>query len=163
LFKSNAKIHWIWMLDLDTLIMNFNITLESIADKSYDMIISEDCQGLNSGSVLFRNTQWTLEFLESVYQTNDKHFVHDVEDLWEQAAINYLYKRYKETYEKNNRIKVVHQKTFNSFPEETTKTPRCRPGRYEENDFLVHFAGATNKEEIFDRYYEALYQPKKEP
>jgi hypothetical protein len=35
--------------------LNFNITLEPIAENSYDKVISEYCQDFNSESVLFWN------------------------------------------------------------------------------------------------------------
>jgi hypothetical protein len=157
LFSSKTKHHWTWLVDLDTLIMNPNITLEGIVDPSYDIVISEDCNGLNTGSILFRNSDWTRRFLDELYDLNDPTIVPDVNTLWEEAAINYLYTKNKEEYVADNRIKVVHQKTFNSFPEETTKAPKCKLGRYEEGDFVVHFAGATDKDAVFDRYFKVLH------
>jgi hypothetical protein len=55
-----------------------------------------------------------------------------------------------------NRINVVQQITFKSFPEETKQTSKCKPGRYEPNDLLFYFTGVFTKEEIFDNYYEAV-------
>jgi hypothetical protein len=53
-------------------------------------------------------------------------------------------------------MNVVQQTTFNSFPEETKQSFKCKPGRYEPNDFLFYFASFSTKEEIFDNYYEAV-------
>jgi hypothetical protein len=79
-----------------------------------------------------------------------------VEKLWEQATISYFYQKNKASYDKKNRINVAHQITFNSFPEETKQTFKCKLGRYEPNDFLFYFASVSTEEEIFDNYYEAV-------
>jgi hypothetical protein len=78
------------------------------------------------------------------------------DNLWEQATISYFYQKNKASYDKKNRMNVVQQITFNSFPEETEQTTKCKPGRYEPNDLLVCFTGVSTKEKIFDRYYEAV-------
>jgi len=77
-------------VDVDTLFMNFNIKLENLIDENYDFVVTNDgsgkfksdhmitvsrfihtlpiALGLNSGVMLFRQSQWAKDFLYECYQ-----------------------------------------------------------------------------------------------
>ena len=60
-FKMTRLNDWSWMLDADTIITNFNIKLNHLTYHAnrlgYHMIVTRDCNDLNAGSILFRNSQ----------------------------------------------------------------------------------------------------------
>lgn len=58
---------WVWMLDLDTIIMTPATPLESFLDPRSDVIVGADCNGPNSGSTIYRNSTWTAMYLTEVY------------------------------------------------------------------------------------------------
>src|ERR1700722_7845972 len=60
-----ADYEWIYWSDADSLIMNNSITLESIVDNNFDMVITRETYGwkvLNTGSFLIRNCQWSKKY-----------------------------------------------------------------------------------------------------
>jgi hypothetical protein len=61
------------MLDTDTIITNLNIKLDQLInianDLNYHMIMSFDCQNINTGSVLFRNSNISINFIHQVWET----------------------------------------------------------------------------------------------
>src|SRR5690242_19869072 len=52
----------VWSLDLDTLITNHNIKIESFLHTHSGLFICKDVNGLNAGSFIFRNRQWSIDF-----------------------------------------------------------------------------------------------------
>ncbi len=70
--KTNLN-DWVWMLDTDTIITNLNIKLDQLInianDLNYHMIMSFDCQNINTGSVLFRNSNISINFIHQVWET----------------------------------------------------------------------------------------------
>jgi mannan polymerase II complex MNN10 subunit len=70
--KTNLN-DWVWMLDTDTIITNLNIKLDQLVtianNLNYHMIMSFDCQNINTGSVLFRNSNISINFINQVWET----------------------------------------------------------------------------------------------
>ncbi|XP_024372288.1 probable xyloglucan 6-xylosyltransferase 3 [Physcomitrium patens] len=73
LLLAHPEIEWIWWMDSDALFtdMTFEIPIEKY--KSYNMVLhgledevydQKSWLGLNTGSFLFRNCQWSLDLLE---------------------------------------------------------------------------------------------------
>lgn len=58
---------WVWMLDLDTIIMAPTIPLERFLDPRSDVIVGADCNGPNSGSTIYRNSTCTAMYLSEAY------------------------------------------------------------------------------------------------
>lgn len=70
LFKTE-DFDYLFYLDMDTVIMNPDVALESFIDVSarqFDVIITEDMNGLNTGAFIMRNTPWTLWFLRTAWE-----------------------------------------------------------------------------------------------
>lgn len=116
---------WIFWTDTDSLIMNQAIRIENLIDHDCDVVICHEDLGLgvyniNAGQILFKNTPWTMEFLNQVWdQTWALKDAHQ-----EQRAIIHLLW----SSDLSDHVQMVSQKRFNSYPENYTK-----------GDFLIHF------------------------
>jgi hypothetical protein len=55
-FDANPDVEWIWWLETDTLLTNFNTKIEDLIDNDYHFIIGTDGNGLNAGSFFLRNS-----------------------------------------------------------------------------------------------------------
>lgn len=119
------QFEWLFWSDADSLIMNGDIRLEEFLDDGYDLIIAQEDPGvglynLNTGQMFFRNSDWSMRFLEEVY--GQTLFIND--PIHEQRAVIHL----RERSDFSEHVQVVTQKRFNSYP-----------GNYGPGDFLVHF------------------------
>jgi hypothetical protein len=61
-----VQFDYLIFFDVDTIIMNDEITLESLAARG-DLIISEDWNGLNTGVFMLKNCEWSLWLLEEAW------------------------------------------------------------------------------------------------
>lgn len=120
---------WVFWVDIDTLFMNWNITLESLTDDRYDLIVTKDASNLNSGVMLFKSSPWSKSFLLECYNQTE-FLIH--KDIYEQRAI------IKVLGMGNNRdhVKFLKQNVMNSY----TKY-HGHHAHYKEGDFIIHFAG----------------------
>ena len=155
--KYLPKYDFLLYLDVDTVIVNFDVQLEDIVDYEYDQILAADRNGLNCGVWMIRNTEWSLWFLDEMWSQSQLVGAAPWQMLFhfEQRAFHYLYQtniwRQKvggEQFEKANtvraRTKVVNACVFNS-----------QLAFYEDGDFLIHLAGLKGvyKCLTFRRYY----------
>ncbi|MFF0494451.1 glycosyltransferase [Nocardia sp. NPDC004068] len=110
---------WLYWIDADAVITNFDFDLRALCDDDYDLIVTHDELGLNSGSFLIRNNDVTGELLRLA---------------WKQDVTALFYERTAMTRAiallPRLRVKVLEKRTMNSFWNEH------RPG-----DFIMHAAG----------------------
>lgn len=70
LLKKYPKAEWIFNIDCDAMITNMNIKIEDVlkkvADEGTHIIIPTDCNGINCGVMLIRNTPIGRAFLDVV-------------------------------------------------------------------------------------------------
>jgi len=141
--SNNQNYKWFWVLDYDTLIMNFNLTIEDhvlragqqlwYKDQYPDFIIGQDCNFMNTGSFFLQNTAWSRGFVEKVWNYNIAQ-VKLVEFWWEQAIFIHMWE-HEPDYLLGHMLLVPSQ-WFNSYPRP------CGGFRaYEEGDFVLHFPG----------------------
>ena len=132
---------WLFYNDLDSLIMNQNVKLESFLDNNYDLIVSYDINGLNSGQWFVKNTAWSFNFLQKVFHR--KEF--DGYGGWaDQIAFcnTWLY-----SGEAIQKTKVVPQKFFNSYlyelfgKNDQGESPDWPQGQFSMGDFCLHLCG----------------------
>ena len=155
--KYLPKYDFLFYVDVDTIIINFEAKLEDIVDYEYDQILAADKNGLNCGVWMIRNTEWSLWFLDEMWSQSQLVEAAPWQMLFhfEQRAFHYLYQtniwRKKvggEEFEKANtvraRTKVVNACVFNS-----------QLAFYEDGDFLIHLAGLKGvyKCLVFRSYY----------
>jgi hypothetical protein len=135
------RFDWLFWSDIDSLITNYTIRLEDLIDDHYDLVITMEDPGvgvynLSTRQLLFRNTDWSLRFLDEIYAQTQ--FIDS--RLWEQRALIHLW----EKSDLSEHIKVVAQKSFNSYP-----------NNWQKGDFVLHFPDAPMERR---KYMMRLYQ-----
>ena len=123
----------LFWIDADIMIMNDEWSLdERLLFMSKDMLIAlTDPTIINSGSFAIRNTKFSHDFLQEIY--DQTQFIDH--DWWENKALIHLLETQTE---KRNHVDVIPYQMcplLNVFPQETGYTPFYQPG-----DWLVHFA-----------------------
>lgn len=102
-FKHSCA-DWVWMNDADAYIMNLHKDISDLAHKPLqhrnpkqicntstpDIIASGAClTRINTGSMLWRNTIWTKQFVSDAWHSK---FIARPANWWDQAAILHMYK-----------------------------------------------------------------------
>lgn len=147
ILKHINDYKWLLWIDSDALIMNENIKIESLIDNRYDFIVSiENVYLCNTGVFLIKGGAWGKAFLENVYAQTQ--FV-KTKCCWEQDAVNYLYKKDRQTAK---RFKFLPPRLLNAHPD-ILKNRRGERLKYMQGDFIIHFFGRNNKEELMKEYY----------
>ncbi len=116
---------WIFWLDADALVANFDIRVESLLDGDADLIISRDENGINSGSFFLRRNQRAAAFLGAI----DAMAQYAEHRWWEQAAMMECLRR------GDPPIKVRHlpQRTLNA------RASGAEDEAFQPGDFICHF------------------------
>ncbi|GAB4815417.1 hypothetical protein N2152v2_002463 [Parachlorella kessleri] len=144
---------WLWLVDADTLVMTPAVPLAAFIDDHYDMVLTRDCNNINTGSWLIRNSQWTEAMLATTYARPDA----EPRAWWEQAALIQL----AGLPSVQDRIKVLPtNKGLNSYGSGTSCNDR---GLFGAGDLLVHFPGAKDKEAAFQEYWQQLPVQERKP
>lgn len=152
---------WVWWIDIDTLIMEFDIMLESLIDDNYDLIFtSNEYSYLSNGSSFFKNTQLTFDFLSDCYDlkhdclknVNVNVFDHEQQSM-RQLILNV--DKYK------SKSKLIDERCCNSFcVTENEQVLSIYPSWnldsniYQKGDFVIQFCGRSFSERIndFEKY-----------
>jgi hypothetical protein len=164
--KSN-KYDWVYWCGCDTMITNYDITLESMIDDNYEFIISYDVWDFNSDSFLIKNSPTAIKYFEHILSLYDKYIDSNGTPVdngltlpdggaraWaEQGAMIDLYSQY---HEYKSITKTMPQKFMNSYLYNMYPSPwhskgldcKGNPGSWSEGDFLVHWPGMDNKTRI---------------
>lgn len=138
---ANPSTEWVWWLDNDAMITNFDIRAEDLIDNDYHVIMGVDIASINTGSFFVRNSmqgrQW-LEFLLSKkgeYKNDKKWF--------EQQAVIDFYPKFQDLF------KVVPQRTFNSYDYRIYQVDGTDllgyDGQWNKGDFVIHWPGLQNE------------------
>ncbi|CAK1365221.1 hypothetical protein CB0940_08830 [Cercospora beticola] len=153
---GEKSYEWVWMLDLDTLIMNSSVTLEDFVERSLEygeregkkredihMILTRDCEPLNAGSMIFRASPWMLQMIEQ-WRSHDVDADAGEGNRLDQGALKGMLQ--EDVFSSAQKSVIVPQTWMNSYPEEIQcYDPReealTRPWEY--GDFVIHFAGAA--------------------
>ena len=123
---------WVWWLDVDAIVMDHGIKLESIIDENYDFIIGNDpYTKYNSGSMLLRGCKENIEFMNQVYSDTEQAKI--TNKYGEQPAIIKLIDS-----QQSPRTKIIDKRIFNSF----------YGYDYKSGDFVLHLPGKSNKERL---------------
>lgn len=132
---------WVWLLDIsDAFIMNLNVDLRQVIDQAVqawrtthpagknmtltqwtdairgspypDVLLARDCNGVNAGSLIVRNSPWGRRHLAEIWATDYPEVPH-LSYWWEQAGIRYLLERKPGVEE---RYYYVEQHLINAYP-----------------------------------------------
>lgn len=153
--KQHPDVDWVWWLDNDAMITNFDIRLENLVDNDFHIIMATDIAALNTGSFITRNSPqaraW-LEFLLSKKQEykNDKKW-------FEQQAVIDFYPKFEKLF------KLVPQQWMNSYDYSMYGVDGIdllgQDGQWAQGDFVIHWPGLPNETRIgLAQYYEQLIQ-----
>lgn len=141
------------MIDSDAFITNMTIPLTSIiisayeahgCDQPMDLIIAEDCNGPNAGVFLLRISEWSLDFLNQVWDINDPK-IKNIEAWFENVAMVHLLRSNAE-YMKH--VYLAPQKQFNAYSDVLKDREKCNFARWSPGDFVYHFVGASKNTEL---------------
>jgi len=138
---ESGKYDWIHACGCDTMITNFNIKLEDLADNNYDFVIATDCFNINNDSFLARATPTTINWLKHVVNVREQYANHSWYD--QQAMIESIDMM-------GDKIKIVPQREINSYdydqypgsvPHVYKKDMFGNDGQWQQGDFLIHWPG----------------------
>jgi hypothetical protein len=125
----------VWQVDLDCLITNHQIPVERFIDEYHEMFITSGVNGINAGSFIIKNTEWSYDFLNWVMKQSGKEKMYCEQD----AMMAYM-KEYKK-----NPIKVVGHPSFNSFDyslyPEFSEIRKEEEGHWHPGHLLLHLPG----------------------
>ncbi|KAI5367840.1 Putative glycosyltransferase 34, nucleotide-diphospho-sugar transferase [Septoria linicola] len=147
--RGENDYEWIWWTDYDLIITNSSITLENVVDgalarienkahrSEIDIIMTPDCFPMNSGSLLVRTTQWSLDWIREMWRQGEI----ETPESGKRSLQDCLGDMVKEdTNNINRKGTFVKQYEMNAFPPEI----KCHEdGReWQKGDFVIHMAGA---------------------
>jgi hypothetical protein len=150
---------WLFWRGTDTVLTNYTIELSQLIHPKFDFILAQDVHGIQSDSMLIKNTERCRQFLEEVLSRKD----HDPE---EQFSMRNIMGRYTDI------IGIIPQKFINSYDFDLYLSTEdwniygvqneCRPKRdlsglnaqWSVGDFMIHFPGIKNSKRIeLTKYY----------
>jgi hypothetical protein len=141
-FDKNPDLAWIWWLDNDAMITNFNKRIEDVIDDSYDIILTTDLASINTGSFLVKNSENSRVWLEDMISKR-KDYLNDKKWFDQQCVID-TYVSYKDI------IKILPQRSMNSYDYRiygvaNPKDMEGNDGQWQSGDWVVHWPGLSNQ------------------
>lgn len=140
ILESNPKLSWVWWLDNDAMITNFNHKIENVIDDSYDIVMATDLASINTGSFFVKNSENSRVWLKDMISKR-KDYLNDKKWFDQQCVID-TYVTYKDI------IKLVPQKTINSYDYRMYNVQGIdmlgNDGQWEQGDWVVHWPGLNN-------------------
>lgn len=124
---------WIWLSGSDVVITNPEIKIEDIIDpyKEFDLLVTMDISHINDDSMLIKNTQWSKDYFKMIYDMRYS----GVPD--EQNAIIKTYRDYPD------KIKIIPQRTINSYDHSLIGHSTDHPGQWQHGDFVIHLVNMS--------------------
>ncbi len=128
---------YIFYFDVDSLILNHTIPIESLIDDKYDFqiaknSISKGWDGVNTGTFIVKCSEWSKEFFNRL--NNKKEWYHKW--CFEQGAI---IEELSNSEEVRNHTKIESCRKLNGFRHKWYENDNFRFG-----DFICHCAGTSN-------------------
>lgn len=135
LFKSDKyDFDAIWVLNIHASIMNLTKNVADFIDNEHDFFITKDCNGINGGSFIVKDTHWAKNWLDFLLSKEDIHKNH----CWyEQKLIIDNWER----PEFKDKIKILPQNTINSYMHELYDISTDREGQLQKGDLVLHIPG----------------------
>lgn len=142
-----ADHDWVFWSDVDSLVMDPSVPLESLLQTQADLVITEDVNGINSGSFLLRRCEWSRAFLDALWSHPDtsefqKDYALWTDRLWENRAFWHLLRR----REHHRHLLVLPQRQLNSYP--GRPYPEAPGSGYRPGDFILHLPGLSNTRRV---------------
>lgn len=174
--KHLPNFDWVFWNDVDSLVTNPEISLDVIIKSVVgnrghsdmpDLIITKDVTGVNAGMFFFRNTEWSMQFLDLWW--NQTSFIRPFGQMksGDNDALKYLIQAMPEEEFKQHVIIPQMQCAFNSY----FWSPSLKNGHrlmalpktvwqgvYSKGDFMVHLAGLNDKKAWIQRILQELQE-----
>jgi glycosyltransferase involved in cell wall biosynthesis len=139
--KNNPTIDWVWWLDNDAMITNFDIRIEDLVDNDYHVIMPTDVAALNTGSFIVRNSAQAREWLEFLL-SKKQEYKNDTKWFEQQAVIDF-YPKFQEIF------KIIPQQWLNSYDYKMYGVEGVdllgQDGQWYPGDFVIHWPGLPNE------------------
>lgn len=122
LHANNTK--WVLWIDCDAIFTS--IITPNIFDRKYDLIASEDKNGVNLGVFLIQTSQTALSLVKEMYNERNSIDMENPNGLKDQKALIRVRKRHDVS------IKIIPQKIFNSYYMNSAGV------QWSEGDWILH-------------------------
>jgi len=142
--EKNTSVDWVWWLDNDAMITNFDIKVEDLVDNDYHVIMPTDIAALNTGSFIVRNSAQAREWLnfllsKKLEYKNDKKW-------FEQQAVIDFYPKFQDLF------KIIPQQWLNSYDYRMYNVEGIdllgQDGQWYPGDFVIHWPGLPNETRV---------------
>jgi hypothetical protein len=100
---------WVFWTDCDSIVWNPDLPLMGFADDRYDLILSTDLNGINSGNFFIKNSGFIKDLLKQWWDAPVWTLNHM---WWEQKQLMLMHQNSEELRRKT---KLVDQKYFNAY------------------------------------------------
>jgi hypothetical protein len=149
--ENNPDLKWIWWLDCDAVITNFNKTIEEYCDDNYDFVVTLDRYALNNGSYFLKNSELGRQFLRDILALADTF----ADDKWpdQQPMISLI--EHDDAYQAMT--KFYPQREFNSYDYDFYHRDHGnthdwdlfnKNGNWQPGDFVMHYPGIKYQTKI---------------
>jgi hypothetical protein len=139
--NADPDIEWVWWIDNDALVTNFDTPLTNLIDNDYHVIIGVDIASINTGSFLVRNSMQARQWLEFIL-SKKKEYKNDTKWFEQQAVIDF-YPKFQEIF------KVIPQRLINSYDYNIYNVDGTDllgyDGQWQPGDFVMHWPGLNNQ------------------
>lgn len=151
---EDKKTRFCLWIDADSLICNPDFDIRSIIRDKKALYLAEDCNGVNAGVMLWKNTRLNKRLLKQVWRS--RRFI---KHRWmEQEALRLLI---EENYEGiQDRLELIPQKLLNAY-DYALYGRTWESGQVDKNSFVVHFPGLdfTLRRQQMEKYLHKAWQP----
>jgi hypothetical protein len=139
LFEKRKDIEWVWWTGCDAMITNHTVKIEDKIISDYDLIIATDCNEINNDSFLIKNTEWSKNWLQEIYDSLPKY--RTAMFLEQQAMIDSIPAN-------KEKIKIVPQRYLNAYkndlyPHQSKYDLLGNDGTWQKGDWLIHWPGTS--------------------
>lgn len=142
--EKNPNLDWVWWLDNDAMITNFDIRVEDLVDNDYHVIMPTDIAALNTGSFIVRNSPEAKEWLN--FLLSKKKEYKDDKKWFEQQAVIDFYPKFQDLF------KIIPQQWLNSYDYRMYNVEGIdllgQDGQWYPGDFVIHWPGLPNETRV---------------
>jgi len=149
--EQNPQLEWVWWLDCDAVITNFNIPMQTYCNNDYDFIATVDRYALNNGSYFIKNSDRAKQFLKDILALEDTFVDHKWPD--QQPMISLI----EHNDEYKNMTKLYPQRAFNSYDYDYYYRDHGNThdwdlfgekGKWQQGDFVIHYPAMKHQDRL---------------
>jgi len=138
--KYIGATDWLMWTDADTIVTNMTISLTDVIDENYDIIVTKE-DVMQTGCILFRNSEWTRDFLRKWWDIGDANHEYWIRENINTNHIlndnNCMHNLIDIESSSESHIKYVNNKQF-----------LVKHVHFEKGDFIMHVPGSTEEDKL---------------